>query len=83
MPNYLAFTIGPIYQTMAGARYTRELWASSYLFSYLVKQICERIHRQIPGQFIVPAVVGGLDELFKPAPDRNVSAHGAGLFPTD
>ncbi len=79
--NYLAFTIGPIYQTMAGARYTRELWASSYLFSYLVKVICQRVVEEIPGRFIVPAVVGGLDDLFKPADKRQLPTHGSGLFP--
>lgn len=71
MPNnYLAFTIGPIYQTMVGARYTRELWASSYLFSYVVKEITRRVAEQIPGNFIIPAIL-----------DRQTSIHGAGVFP--
>jgi CRISPR-associated protein Cmr2 len=40
MPNaYTALTIGPIYKTMSQARKTRHLWGSSYLFSYLMKQI--------------------------------------------
>ncbi|GAB4047877.1 type III-B CRISPR-associated protein Cas10/Cmr2 [Spirosoma litoris] len=72
MPNYLAFTIGPIYQTMAGARYTRELWASSYLFSYLVKQITRRIlqNERIPGNFILPSILG-----------EQTSTYGVGIFP--
>lgn len=70
--NYLAFTIGPIYQTMAGARYTRELWASSYLFSYLVKQITGRMlqKQRIPGNFIIPAILEG-----------QMPTYGAGIFP--
>ncbi|RYC70034.1 type III-B CRISPR-associated protein Cas10/Cmr2 [Spirosoma sordidisoli] len=83
MPNYyLAFTIGPIYRTMDGARFTRELWASSYLFSYLVKEVTRRIQQKIPaGTFIVPAIVDGLDDLYKPAAERKKNAQGAGLFP--
>ncbi len=37
--SYLAFTIGPIYQTFRNARHTREVWGASYLFSYITKGI--------------------------------------------
>ncbi len=43
MKNYLAITIGPIYQTFRNARQTREVWAASFLFSYLAKGIITRL----------------------------------------
>lgn len=36
---YLGIAIGPIYDTLSRARKTRELWASSYLFSVLMKEL--------------------------------------------
>ncbi len=39
MHTYYAITIGPIFKTLGLARKTRELWAASYLFSYLMKKI--------------------------------------------
>ncbi|MFD2520357.1 Cas10/Cmr2 second palm domain-containing protein [Emticicia soli] len=40
--KYIAITIGPIYQTFRNARQTREVWAASFLFSYLAKGIIVR-----------------------------------------
>ncbi|RYU93038.1 type III-B CRISPR-associated protein Cas10/Cmr2 [Emticicia agri] len=40
--KYHAITIGPIYQTFRNARQTREVWAASFLFSYLAKGIIVR-----------------------------------------
>lgn len=37
--NYTAINIGPILSTLGMARKPRELWAASYLFSYLMKNI--------------------------------------------
>ena len=37
--KYTALTVGPIYKTFMKARKTRELWAASYLFSYLMKKL--------------------------------------------
>ena len=37
--KYTAISIGPIIKTLAMARKPRELWAASYLFSYLMKCI--------------------------------------------
>lgn len=42
MKTYFALTIGPIYDTISSARTTREMWASSYLFSYIIKQFVEK-----------------------------------------
>ena len=42
MNNYLALTIGPIYETFAQAKRTRAVWAASYFFSYFIKQLTFR-----------------------------------------
>lgn len=36
---YIGITIGPIVEVLQNAKKTRELWAGSYLFSYLMKAI--------------------------------------------
>lgn len=41
--HYLAFTIGPILQTITRARKTRELWAASYVFSLLMRKLLEEL----------------------------------------
>ncbi len=92
MKKYLAFTIGPIFKTIARARATRELWASSYCFSYLVKKIIEQVkskHQIRETSFIVPYVGNESDEegihcFFKSAeqrPDARRYQSGAGVFP--
>lgn len=40
---YVALTIGPLYRTLGYARKTRELWAASYLFSFIMKNIIDAI----------------------------------------
>jgi len=53
MKKYIGLTIGPIYKTLQDARKTRELWAGSYFFSYIMKLIIEGFkHRP----FITPYV---------------------------
>lgn len=44
MNNYLAITIGPIYKTFQNVRKTRELWAASYIFSFISKRLIEQIN---------------------------------------
>ena len=51
--KYFALTIGPIYKTMAMGRKTRELWASSYLFSFLMEQIITAVESE--GKLVLPA----------------------------
>ncbi|WP_028668751.1 type III-B CRISPR-associated protein Cas10/Cmr2 [Runella zeae] len=41
--KYLAITLGPIYETCRSVRHTREVWAASYLFSYIAKRIIEKL----------------------------------------
>ncbi len=39
MNTYFALTIGPIYKTLSQAQRTREFWGSSYLFSWVMREI--------------------------------------------
>ena len=41
--TYLALTIGPIYKTLSQAHRTREVWGSSYLFSWLMREIIVKL----------------------------------------
>ncbi|MFZ1978016.1 MAG: type III-B CRISPR-associated protein Cas10/Cmr2, partial [Bacteroidota bacterium] len=53
---YTALTIGPIYKTLDNARHTRELWAASYTFSYLMKKIIEKLEEDkgVARKFYLP-----------------------------
>lgn len=70
--NYIAFTIGPIYKTLTQLRKTRAIFAGSYLFSYIMK-------------FMMQRIIGlGINQsnILLPVPDNlTESAPGAGLFP--
>jgi len=41
--KYTGLSIGPIYKTMMYAKKTRELWGSSYIFSYFMKEIIKKL----------------------------------------
>jgi CRISPR-associated protein Cmr2 len=56
MTKYLALTIGPIGRTLAQTRKTRHLWAGSYLFSYLMKQVLEKYHARTDVKILLPHV---------------------------
>jgi CRISPR-associated protein Cmr2 len=43
MNTFIAITIGPIYKTFQNVRKTRELWAASYIFSFISKRFIEEI----------------------------------------
>lgn len=64
--KFTAINIGPIIKTLGMARKPRELWAASYLFSYLMKRIVEALSKE---NIISPA-------LFDPD-EKN----GVGLYP--
>ena len=53
--KYTAINIGPIVKTLDMARKPRELWAASYLFSYLMKCIVEAIPKD---NILSPEMVG-------------------------
>ena len=85
MNHYIALTIGPIYKTLSNAKKTQELWASSYLFSYIMKEII-RLITQNPktgyDAFVVPYVDKDVMDKSSPDVDKDVmdeSSH-VGLF---
>ncbi len=51
MPKYIGVTIGPIIKTIMKARKTRELFAASYIFSYIMKKIIIEFKKR---EFILP-----------------------------
>lgn len=69
--KYIAITIGPIVDTLLKAKKVKELWASSYLFSFMMKGIVTKINqeRDIVGEVLLPVTDG--------QPPKN----GAGLYP--
>lgn len=57
--NYIALTIGPIYETMSYCKKTRELWVGSYFFSYFMKKLITKLSEEdseIKIDFLVPFV---------------------------
>ena len=70
--KYIGVTIGPIYRTLFMARKTRELWGASYLFSYIMRNLAERLLEFgiQKDDLIVPAIV-----------DNQSYNYGAGLAP--
>lgn len=47
MPNYIAITLGPIYQTLVRQRKTRSVFAASYFFSYTMRTFMAKLlHHQ-------------------------------------
>lgn len=53
--KYSAINIGPIVKTLMMARKPRELWAASYLFSFLMKCIIEQLNEK---DIVSPCVQG-------------------------
>ncbi len=72
MSKYFALTIGPIDDTISSARTTREMWASSYMFSYLIKKIIEEIDNH---KGIVNIVIPNCSKVDKG------ERFGAGIYP--
>lgn len=56
--TYIGLTIGPIFKTINYAKETGELWGSSYMFSYIMKNIISKliVDTSIKDRFIVPYV---------------------------
>lgn len=48
--TYIGITVGPIYDTIRLSSTPAALWTASYLFSHIVRRICEEIVTQIPDQ---------------------------------
>lgn len=45
MKTYISISIGPLFETMAKAQKTRELWASSYFFSYFMRELTKKLRK--------------------------------------
>lgn len=43
--NYTALTIGPIHKTLQSVKSTKAIWAASYMFSYLIKEMIKEIKK--------------------------------------
>ena len=70
MSRYIAITFGPITRVISMAKTTRGIWAASYLFSYLAKQVIEPFRHRT---FLLPAIE---DDMFTAG-----KYDGAGIFP--
>lgn len=78
--TYIAITIGLIIDTISAAKATRELWSSSYMFSYLMKGIARKLKQGGSREFVLPYVDD--ENLFSSAGDRPAKYRsGAGVFP--
>ena len=57
--KYIGVTIGPIYKTMARAKKTREIWAASYMFSYILRKLANEFDRE----FVLPKKDNSVKEI--------------------
>lgn len=70
--TYLALTIGPIYKTLSQAQRTREVWGSSYLFSWLMREIIAKL---------ITAKTIKADDILMPHRDKHDNLKkGTGLY---
>lgn len=77
--TYYAITLGPLVKTLDKARKTRELWAASYLFSYLMKSLIIAFRdEKLNADFLVP-YVGPVDWRGRQH-DILKNPNGAGIF---
>ncbi|MBF0376403.1 MAG: type III-B CRISPR-associated protein Cas10/Cmr2 [Desulfamplus sp.] len=59
--NYIGLTIGPLYRTLTSVKQTRELWGASYIFSYIMKKMVEKLKNG--KKFVIPYT--GDDQIFQ------------------
>jgi len=70
---YTALTIGPIVETLLTARKTRELWAGSFMFSYIMRTIAEKLNANNDLEVLLPFI-----------DNQNIGSQncrGSGLYP--
>lgn len=67
--KYTGINIGPIVSTISMGRKPREIWAASYMFSYLMECIIAEIKKNVGIEIISPAVLTNTNDL------------GVGLYP--
>lgn len=83
--SYIGLTIGPIVETIGNAKQTGELWASSYLFSYIMKNIIKTLivkdrevnkdreqNEKLENRFILPCIDDILNKLSKNEMEQNL-----------
>jgi CRISPR-associated protein Cmr2 len=66
-PTRLYFAVAPVQAFVAQSRRTRDLWASSYLLSFLTKAALEAVKRS-GGVIVLPADSGLVDRAFAEGP---------------
>jgi len=71
MKRYIAITIGPVVDLLLSARKTRELWAGSYLLSYIMRETLCKLTVTHKEQILLPS----------PKQLNNHQENGAGLYP--
>ena len=69
--RYIGISLGPIIRVLGYAKSTRAIWASSYLFAYLGKQIAGRYYFEQGNRFLKPRIT----------PDMFKWKDGVGRFP--
>jgi len=70
--NYLAITIGPVIKTIKQARTTREIWAASFIYSLMMKQLLKVLDKKEGFKIINPSA----NDL-----ESAETYNGAGIFP--
>ena len=70
--KYVGLTIGPIYKTFSNVRHTRELWAASFCFSFLMRTILKKMADRTSKECVIQPFVDDMS-LF--------DVQGIGLFP--
>lgn len=79
---YVGLTIGPVIKTLATAKKTRHLWAASYSFAYLMKEIAQAFDQKYSGRiWLKPALGEAAREAFLETNRRSRKLTGAGAFP--
>ncbi|MBA4509567.1 type III-B CRISPR-associated protein Cas10/Cmr2 [Clostridium sporogenes] len=82
--SYIGLTIGPIVETISNAKQTGELWARSYLFSYIMKNIIKTLivkdkkfnkeknqNKKLEDRFILPCINDIFNKLNKSLDEKN------------
>jgi len=73
--QYLVFTLGPVQGFVAQSRRTRDLWAGSFLLSYLSGQAMNAVI-EAGGEILKPTVMSGqeiIDPLLKAINQKNLN----------
>lgn len=72
--KYFGITLGPLYKTFSNVRHTRELWAASFCFSFLMRRILRRL---------IDEQIVSKEEVLQPyiEDDASFEKPGIGLFP--